>query len=71
MFGKSRLKKESYDRTKEKPVIHVSICTGEKVAGFKDLQTGKFSERMLIRNQKDMQEFKERYQIEEEITKEY
>ena len=52
-------------------MIHVSICTGEKVAGFKDLQTGKFSERMLIRNQKDMEEFKERYQIEEEITKEY
>ena len=71
MFGKSRLKQESYDKTKEKPVIHVSICTGEKVAGFKDLQTGKFSERMLIRNQKDMEEFKERYQIEEEITKEY
>ena len=71
LFGKSRLKKESSDKTKEKPVIHVSICTGEKVAGFKDLQTGKFSERMLIRNQKDMEEFKERYQIEEEITKEY
>lgn len=71
MFGKKKPKKESYDRTREKPVIHVSICTGEKVAGFKEIQTGKFSERMLIRNQRDLDEFRERYQIEEEITKEY
>lgn len=41
MFGfNKKLQKEPYDRSKEKPVIHASICTGEKVAGFKDLKTG-------------------------------
>jgi hypothetical protein len=43
MFHK-KVQKEIYDKEKLKPVIRSSICTGEKVAGFKDLQTGKFTE---------------------------
>ena len=31
-----------------KPVIRASICTGEEVAGFKDIRTGKIEEIMLI-----------------------
>lgn len=73
MFGfNKKLQKEPYDRNKEKPVIHASICTGEKVAGFKDLQTGKFHEVMVIRNNSDLQFFMQKYNVlESEIVKEY
>ena len=62
MFQK-KIKKETYDKEQLKPVIKSSICTGEKVAGFKDLQTGKFTEVMLIRDSKDMDIFLEKYDI--------
>lgn len=73
MFGfNKKLQKEPYDRNKEKPVIHASICTGEKVAGFKDIQTGKFHEVMVIRNDSDLQFFMQKYGVMEgEISKEY
>ena len=32
----------SFDRGTHKPVLRCSICTGEQVAGFKNLNTGKF-----------------------------
>jgi hypothetical protein len=38
-----------------KPVICASICTGEKVAGFKDIRTGKIEEIMLIRLPEEIQ----------------
>ncbi len=56
MFRK-RVPKAEYDKESQKPVIRASICTGEQVAGFKDIHTGKFTEVMLIRNQKDLEEF--------------
>lgn len=62
MFQK-KTKKETYDKEHQKPIIKSSICTGEKVAGFKDLQTGKFTEVMLIRDRKDMDIFLEKYDI--------
>lgn len=72
MFGKKKVKRETYDRSTEKPVIHASICNGEQVAGFKNLTTGKFSEVMFIRCKSDLLLFMEQYGIEEsEITKEY
>ncbi len=55
----------SYDRSTQKPVIRCSICTGEQVAGFKDIHTGKFTDIMLIRNEKDLQDFKEMYGVTE------
>ena len=71
LFGKKR-KKCAYDRENLKPVIRSSICTGERVAGFKNIQTGKFSEVMLIRNGGDLQEFLETYDISEtDVTTEY
>lgn len=60
---RKKVQKESYDKEKQKPVIKSSICTGEKVAGFKDLQTGKFTEVMLIKDNRDMDLFLEKYDI--------
>ena len=74
MFGKrSKKSKVSYDKTGKFPVIRASICTGEKVAGFKKEATGKFEELMLIRTIEDQKEFMNVYGIssEEEIRKEW
>ena len=60
-----------YDPEAVRPVIRASICTGEQTAGFKNLQNGKFEEVMLIRNRRDLEEFKKRYGIEGEIEKIY
>lgn len=71
MFKKKTIK-ATYDKENQKPVIRASICNGEQVAGFKDIHTGKFSEIMLIRNSRDMEEFLEKYEIPKgEVTKEY
>ncbi len=70
-FKKRQQAKGSYDHENKKPVIRASICTGEQVAGFKDLHTGAFEEIMLIRNNDDLLAFKERYGIEGEIEKMY
>ena len=61
---------ETYDKNTKKPVLKCSICNGEQVAGFKDIQTGKFEEVTLIRNAKELEEFMNRYGIKE-ISKEY
>lgn len=67
-----KIKTEPYDRQRQQPVIRASICNGEQVAGFRDIQTGKFTEVMLIRNRKEMEEYLEKYDIkEEEIKKEW
>ena len=58
-----KIKKIEYDKENQKPVIRSSICTGETVAGFRDLSTGKFTEIMLIRDNKDMDEFLTKYDI--------
>ncbi len=73
MFGR-RKKPETipYDRSGKVPVIRSSICTGEQVAGFKDIVSGKFEELMLIRDGKDLAEFLRQYQVEEsEIKREW
>jgi hypothetical protein len=69
MFKKRQVKKD-YDRATQKPIIHCSICNGEQVAGFKNLQTGKFEEVMVIKSNKDLETFKEMYGITE-VGKEY
>ena len=55
----------------KRPVIKASICTGEQVAGFKDIHTGKIEEIMLIRSEADLDNFKKMYGINEKIEKEY
>ena len=67
---KTKEQKKSYDKNTQKPVMKCSICTGEKVAGFKDIQTGKFEEIMLIKDDKDLAVFKEMYSVDT-IEKEY
>lgn len=64
-FGKEKsMQREEYDRENKVPIIRASICTGEQVAGFKDLRTGQFEEIMLITNEADKNIFLERYGID-------
>lgn len=61
-----------FDRENLRPVIRSSICTGERVAGFKDLRTGRFSEVMLVRSQADLEEFRILYGLgADDIATEY
>ena len=69
MFGKKHVVKQ-YDKENKKPVLRCSICTGEQVAGFKDINTGHFEEVMLVRNDKDLDAFKELYDLKD-VSKEY
>ncbi|SES89923.1 hypothetical protein SAMN02910413_1169 [Pseudobutyrivibrio sp. C4] len=71
MFFKKKIEKKAYDITTKKPVIKASICTGEQVAGFRDIATGAFEEIMLIKSQEDLAAFKAMYDITEEIEKIY
>lgn len=72
MFKNRKHSKETftYDSQTHYPIIRSSICTGEKVAGFKSKIDGSFSEIMLIRNSSDLETFKKTYGIEE-IKTEY
>jgi len=56
-----------YDVEKQAPAIKKSICTGEAVAGFVDRATGSFTEVMLIRTPKDLDDFRAEYNITEPI----
>lgn len=69
MFRK-KPEKKTYDKQNKKAVLRCSICTGEQVAGFKDLNTGHFEEIMLIKDAKDLNDFMEMYDVAA-ITKEY
>ena len=63
-------KKKTYDTENKRPVLRCSICTGEQVAGFKDVNSGHFEDIMLIRDSADLDEFMRMYGVTE-ITKEY
>ena len=39
-------------------------CTGEKMAGFRSLETGRFREIMLIQSDRDYREFLRRYAVD-------
>ncbi len=67
---RAQMQKASYDKENKIPVMKCSICNGERVAGFKDIHTGKFEEVMFIRDDSDLAEFKEKYGVEV-ISKEY
>lgn len=71
MFARKKSKTtEQFDKEKFRPILRCSICTGEQVAGFKDIRTGEFHDVMLIRNAADLMEFQRRYGVEE-VDKEY
>jgi hypothetical protein len=70
-FQKKAVKPDiAYDAAMQRPVVRCSICTGEQVAGFKDVGNGHFTEVMLIRNNADLENFKKTYGLEH-VTKEY
>ena len=70
LFKKKEVIRKEYDARNQNPVIHCSICTGEQVAGFKDIHTGKFQDIILIRDESDLKKFKEMYGLGD-IPKEY
>lgn len=71
-FQKRKKQVPAYDTKGKIPVIRSSICTGEQVAGFKDPASGKFEELMLIRNDKDFQDFLREYQVDaEQVRREW
>lgn len=50
LFGKrSREPEIKFDPDKQYAIIRSSICTGEKVAGFKNKEDGHFTERTIGR----------------------
>ena len=59
-----------FDPQKQYAVIRSSICTGEKVAGFKNIEDGHFTEVMLIRTKEEEERFKKIYNLEN-VKKEY
>lgn len=65
LFNRKKEELKTYDAEHEYPVVRSSICTGEKVAGFKNKETGKFRDVMLIKNDKELEIFKNMYGITE------
>lgn len=72
LFGKKKVSTPviEYDPEKQRAVLKCSICNGEQVAGFKDKQTGHFTEVMLIKSEQDLDSFMEMYDLSA-ISKEY
>ena len=67
MLYRKKTEKRSYDHEKYRPAIRASICTGERVAGLRDIHTGQFQEVMLLVSQADMEEFRKMYDIKGDI----
>lgn len=73
MFGKKKeIQPKSYDKVNKIPILKCSVCTGEKVAGFKDINTNNFEDVMLIKGKEDLEEFAAMYGLNaDQIKKEY
>ena len=56
--------KIAYDPQTQYAVIRSSICTGEKVAGFKNKKNGHFTEVMVIRTPADEERFRKIFELE-------
>lgn len=63
-YGENLREKIPFDPQKQYAVIRSSICTGEKVAGFKNRDDGHFTEVMLIRSPDEEKRFKEIYGLD-------
>jgi hypothetical protein len=66
LFGRKKKQEPAiqFDPETQYAVIRSSICTGEKVAGFKNKVDGHFTELMLIRSPADEKLFKESYGVD-------
>ena len=62
-FRKKKEVHKAFDREKLEPVIRCSICTSEEVAGFRDRETGHFTEVQLLRSGEDLEQFKAEYGV--------
>ena len=72
MLFRKKQEVRTYDPAVQRPVIRASICTGERTAGFRNLETGKFTEVMLVRSEADLREFRRLYGLGDgEISTEY
>ena len=60
-----------YDKSMQYPVIRASICNGEKVFGFKDLNTGTFHEVGLLKTEEDLDYYRDLYKIYGDIPTVY
>ncbi|MBO7631394.1 MAG: aspartate dehydrogenase [Lachnospiraceae bacterium] len=63
-YEKNLREKIPYDPETQYAVIRSSICTGEKVAGFKNKKNGQFTEVMVIRTPEDEARFKKIFDLE-------
>ena len=69
MFGRKKQAAPAFDPAGRQPVIRASICTGEKVAGYRDAGTGRFVEVMLVRSEADVRRFLAEYGFRAEDLK--
>ena len=53
-----RKHKFKYNPETQVPAVRASICTGEMTVGFVDKATGKFHDLMLVRSQRELEDFK-------------
>lgn len=70
-FARKKKQTIAIDLEVFEPAIRCSICTGEKVAGFRNKEDGTFQEVMLIQSQKDLQSFIETYGLQGVKIKEF
>ena len=64
-FRKKKPRPREFDREHLRPVIRSSICTGAQTLGFQNIETGKFTEYMLLRSDEDLRQFREEFGVEE------
>lgn len=54
-----------YNKQTEVPAVKSSICTGEKTAGFLEVNTGKYRDIMLVESEADIEAFKSACGVDE------
>ena len=72
MFGRKKKAEEikfPYDPALHEPVIRASICTGEKVAGFRDRKGGTLHEVSVVNDYSVFRKFLKTYGLREEDVK--
>ena len=63
-YEKNLREKIAYNPETQYAVIRSSICTGEKVAGFKNKKNGQFKEVMVIRTPEDEARFRKIFELD-------
>ena len=56
-----------YDSSCQIPVIHSSICTGEKTVGFKNINNHHFTEVICIQSEQDLDDFVAYYHLDKDL----